>query len=767
MTPGDWGCGDGVSFDDGWSPRPTQRPPSHVVEPPAPPRDRLFDAPEPPRPSVRSDDSSPTPFLEWRDELRVPPPGGYDEYYIDDPVHDDINDDINDDHDRPHPHGVPRSPEQRTHAPRRHLVDHDPNHSDDRDDAPLDVRLTRRELGRLLDRRERLERAAGRTHRGLARRRSPTRVVSDLGADQHLTPTHPTDLRESERDSRRGLHDPGSPLRTHPDCAGPPPRLVDPGPTVKRPLVAPVQGVALLIYFALLPYVIWTKWTLASHVSHGWILRDALSGLALFWVVFVGLVVAYVTQLRHRRDVPRNGVAWVAGLIIALLPFLAVSSAGAQTVPTRPVHSVVTRAPESERASSLRVEKMTTGDLESLPLALLAVSRRRRLADDAPDDELLTHLDPHLIARLSELLPADLGGVVDVGEEISLVEPNLEDDPLVGCLLRASAPDRLRVSYARPGGILVVDEPVDSSSLLDRLHPLHRGDLVLVNGPEDAWRALAIRPRDSRVVVVRRAGDDPELLARVVRVATETPPLSNVVRVELLRPLPVVSGVVEPFVATLRRRCVEMVAYLALHRGEPVTGDRLRSRVLTHAQVDASRTTLANTATSVRRSLGTAGERWRLGPVGPNGLYELHDVEIDVAEFHLLIAAARRDDDPYDSLVRALSLVKGEPLASVLKGFEWFRFEGHLAQLQREGEAAALTLADLAMERHLPDVAFWALRQGLLIDPESPALREEFERTPRGHSLPRHESSNDPGRQLAGTWAVHRFGEPRGPSPRS
>ena len=73
-----------------------------------------------------------------------------------------------------------------------------------------------------------------------------------------------------------------------------------------------------------------------------------------------------------------------------------------------------------------------------------------------------------------------------------------------------------------------------------------------------------------------------------------------------------------------------MVAYLALHRHEPVTGERLRTRVLAHADVDASQRTLANTASAVRRSLGVDAEGPRLHPVTSSGLYATHGVSSDV-----------------------------------------------------------------------------------------------------------------------------------------
>jgi hypothetical protein len=200
-----------------------------------------------------------------------------------------------------------------------------------------------------------------------------------------------------------------------------------------------------------------------------------------------------------------------------------------------------------------------------------------------------------------------------------------------------------------------------------------------------------------------------------------------------LRADPQVLGLLEPFTATLRRRCVEMVAYLALHRHEPVTGERLRSRVLTHADVDASNRTLANTASAVRRSLGLDARGPRLHPVTSSGLYVTHGLSSDVELFSTLIGRARQlpVSDASPLIHQALLLIKGEPLASALRGFEWFLAEGHGARLARDGEWAALALHHSSLERRNYELAFWALQQGLLIDPYSDALSDALSRVPR------------------------------------
>jgi hypothetical protein len=176
-----------------------------------------------------------------------------------------------------------------------------------------------------------------------------------------------------------------------------------------------------------------------------------------------------------------------------------------------------------------------------------------------------------------------------------------------------------------------------------------------------------------------------------------------------------------------------MVSYLALHRHEPVTGERLRTRVLTHADADASQRTLANTASAVRRSLGVDAHGPRLHPVSSSGLYVTHGLSSDVELFSTLVARARAlpvaDASPLAH--QALLLVKGEPLASALRGFEWFLAEGHGARLARDGEWAALALHHASLERGNYELAFWSLQQGLLIDPFSDALGEALGRVPR------------------------------------
>jgi DNA-binding response OmpR family regulator len=347
----------------------------------------------------------------------------------------------------------------------------------------------------------------------------------------------------------------------------------------------------------------------------------------------------------------------------------------------------------------------------------------------------------------------------------------------------------LVISFAREGGDLAIEASWNSDDVLASVVAMHDGRLVFAVTESELLRALATRVlHRTMVIYLGVASDlDDELRACCVTLSpiSRSQPLARFdfaqpvtmssptravasadIRVELLRANPEVVGLVEPFTPTLRRRCVEMVAYLALHRGEPVTGDRLRSRVLSHADVEASNRTLANTASAVRRSMGTNTKGPRLHPVTSSGLYATHGVTSDVEIFHTLVTRARAlSIEQASPLVReALLLVKGEPLASALRGFEWFLAEGHNASLQRDGEWAALVLHHDAMSHENYELAFWSLQQGLLVDPYSDVLLDALARVPRlrqfggdGPGRTKHETVGTSGAVAVG-WSFNGFG---------
>jgi hypothetical protein len=543
-------------------------------------------------------------------------------------------------------------------------------------------------------------------------------------------------------DNYPGVHDHLSHVATH-------------SQHLKRPLATRAQGAAMVLYFALLPYVVYSKWRQLSHDADAEAVRALLVLLVVFWCASLGQVLLNVRRLRRGRRVNGGASAWLAGLVVAFIALL-IPAAHATHSPV--AQSISRRAPESAAPPSRPSLPRPLAGVSSVPLALMA-KRRQDLLREGNDDpsgfdidesiELLRSRDPDLIARLAGLAGDRSDGVLDVTEEITTSPSESTISPMVACSLGPSAAGTL-VGFSREGGQLPVRPSWSSEDLERNIVTLHDGRVLFVRSEPELLRALATRSlRQSIVVYLGPASEvDDELAACTITVlpyverglseqsalvVSKPAPQVSDVRVELLRADPQVVGLLEPFTPTLRRRCVEMVAYLAVHRHEPVTGERLRTRVLTHADVDASLRTLANTASAVRRSLGVDALGSRLHPVSSSGLYVTHGLSSDVELFSTLVTRARQLPvaDASTLAHQALLLIKGEPLASALRGFEWFLAEGHGARLARDGEWAALVLHHEALQRGKYELAFWSLQQGLLIDPYSDALSEALSRVPR------------------------------------
>jgi hypothetical protein len=534
---------------------------------------------------------------------------------------------------------------------------------------------------------------------------------------------------------------------------------------LKRFVSGPLHGVALALYFGLLPYVVITKWSIARHESNGALVRSLLVALALFWLVFLVQLVRNVRRIRLGHRVGAGGNAWLATLIVAALPYL-ITAHHTTVASAAPVVASVAGAASGPSIlhGVARPTSRAPATLSALPLALMARRRRDELRHDTGDADsrqiedtitLLRALDPSLVQLVGRLIGDRLEGVVRVTEDQPLGPPLEGDDPVVVCVVR-DEPGDVMISFAREGGSLRVPVQWSAEDVIEAAVGLHDGGrLAFTRTEPELLRGLAIRSlRHTLVVHLGAQPLDEELRACAVTLApvlfddrgARAPALDlhrfaapvaslddDDVRVELLLAAPRVNGLAEPFTPTLRRRCVEMVAYLALHRHEPVTGDRLRSRVLTHADVDASTRTLANTASAVRRSLGVDRRGPRLHPVTSSGLYVTHGVASDVELFHTLVARARPLGltDAAPLVERALGLIHGEPLASALRGFEWFLAEGFAARLQRDAEWAALALHQFALEGEDYEKAFWALSQARLVDPYSDALSDALRRVPR------------------------------------
>ncbi|HEY5104219.1 MAG TPA: hypothetical protein VII65_04155, partial [Acidimicrobiales bacterium] len=487
---------------------------------------------------------------------------------------------------------------------------------------------------------------------------------------------------------------------------------------LKRPLATRIQGAAIVLYFALLPYVVISKWRLTATESHGTLVRFLLIVLGLFWIGFLLQVTLNVSRLRKGHRTHGGGSVWLAGLVLALFALMVPTSSASVKQPASvsvPYKDASVASPPSRH--HLPSPLIGVG---AIPMALMAKRRGDLLRQQGDDTEefdidesiaLLRARNPDLIAHVVQLAGDALDGVLDLRDGDVPSNANPSASPMVACALGPSAKGSF-VGFAREGGQLAILASWNSDDVIKNVVALHDGKLLFARSETELLRSLATRSlRQSLVVYLGPANDlDDELSAcaitltpfidparvsdRYAHVAPIDPPVSSDIRVELLRADPQVLSLAEPFTPTLRRRCVEMVAYLALHRHEPVTGERLRTRVLTHADVDASQRTLANTASAVRRSLGLDAGGPRLHPVTSSGLYVTHGLSSDVEVFSTLVARARQlpVEDAAPLTHQALLLIKGEPLASALRGFEWFLAEGHGARLARDGEWAALAL---------------------------------------------------------------------------
>ena len=199
------------------------------------------------------------------------------------------------------------------------------------------------------------------------------------------------------------------------------------------------------------------------------------------------------------------------------------------------------------------------------------------------------------------------------------------------------------------------------------------------------------------------------------------------VEVRLLTMTPRLDGLREPLPANRARRAVELVAYLALHHPDVVTGDRLRTRVLGSSDADAAAKTLFNTAYAARRAMGPDQQGGPLFPAGSRtGHYCVSpEVSADVVRALVLAEAGHAQDDPELAIATfraALDLVEGEPLANVLAGYTWWEAEGHGGRVAAALVGAACTMASLGADAGLYDLARWGLDRARLVAPYSEAL---------------------------------------------
>ncbi len=197
--------------------------------------------------------------------------------------------------------------------------------------------------------------------------------------------------------------------------------------------------------------------------------------------------------------------------------------------------------------------------------------------------------------------------------------------------------------------------------------------------------------------------------------------------VRLLATVPGIVGLQAELPAKRARRALELIAYLAMHTPDPVTGDRLRTRVLGSSEADAAAKTLFNTVGAARRALGAAPDGVPLlPPASHSGHYRLSPlVTVDARRACTLVRAGLASHDPIasvDRLREALELVNGEPLGGVLTGYAWWQAEGHERHVADALVDGACALVRAALGSADLDLARWALAQARKVEPYSESL---------------------------------------------
>ena len=272
---------------------------------------------------------------------------------------------------------------------------------------------------------------------------------------------------------------------------------------------------------------------------------------------------------------------------------------------------------------------------------------------------------------------------------------------------------RARVT-TRPNEVVDLTIVVDSQGLT--LHP----------------QGLCLRP-DSLVDVGSAPGgnanqDPPDEPIRVeVRSHGAIGSSAGELEVKLLTVLPWIDGLQGVLPTKRARRATELVAYLALHHPDPISSDRLRTRVLGTPDFDAAAKTLFNTVGAARRALGSDSQgQLYLPNASRYGHYKLsQSVTVDVTRAAQFVTAAQNAASVDESIALyrgAFDLVKGEPLAGVLSGYSWWSSEGHEARLNATIVDAACRAVHLAIGEALLDLATWVLDRARLVDPYSELL---------------------------------------------
>ena len=383
-----------------------------------------------------------------------------------------------------------------------------------------------RQLHRDRLRRERLERRTERSARpGPRGRRRAARRTGNLGRRHERARDRDPELRRrvDRRDEPVRARSDGA-LRSHHrsgDVHHDADVAVDTR-SLERGIATRVQGLALVVYFALLPFVVLSKWRATSDTDHEALVRALLIVLALFWIGFLIQVALNVLRLRRGRRVRAGASVWLAGLVVALFAVVIPSA----RVPSRepPAVSVPYNGAAGEhRAPATPRAPTPLSTIGAVPMALMAKRRSDLLRQRVDGSEeldveesvaLLRARDPGIIARLAQLAGDSLDGVLEVRDDLAPSGDPTPTTPIVASSLGAG-PSGALVGFAREGGRLPIPPSWSSDDVVRNVVALHEGKVLFARSENELLRALATNSLRQGVVLYLGAPDalDDELAA--------------------------------------------------------------------------------------------------------------------------------------------------------------------------------------------------------------------------------------------------------------
>lgn len=169
-----------------------------------------------------------------------------------------------------------------------------------------------------------------------------------------------------------------------------------------------------------------------------------------------------------------------------------------------------------------------------------------------------------------------------------------------------------------------------------------------------------------------------------------------------------------------RRPTRSLIAYLALHR-RGGSRDVLESALWTDGRNVDNR--VAVVASEARKVLGTMPDGSPYVPNADDSVYHVHDTvvtDLEILQHALAVSRTSAPDIAAAALDDALDLVVGEPFIDVVG--HWADTLGHTTDAVLAIDDTAQRLAEIALSRGELDVAFSAVRRGLLGNPGSVEL---------------------------------------------